>query len=116
MITETCSGALLLQQYNFDDFAFEISPIEVNKYGGNIMQIAYKIETYLLTTSFVKIRVKDPNLSLPPTDYSLIEEAKDADFPQSDKAYMSIFLGMYTCMYVCMYVCMNVCMCDIMHS
>ena len=75
----------------------------MNKYGGNVMQITYDIETYLLTTSFVKISVKDPNNPmLSPTNYSLIEEAKDAYFPQSDKAYMSIFLGMY---YVCLYVC-----------
>ena len=93
-----CGGGLLLQQYNYDDFKFELAPINVNKFGGNTMLISYDISTYLLTTSFVTVRLSDPTDSQSTSSiYSLVDIVPDTSLPKGDEnAYLSIFLGTNT--------------------
>lgn len=68
------------------------------------MLISYDLNAYLLTTSYVNIKLSDQsNPTSVPSIYTLLDIPLDVDLPDKNKAYMYIFLGMRICIHIYMY-------------
>ena len=65
-----CSGSLPFQHYDEAHFQLALHPVNITEYGGNALYVSYTVNSFLQTTNYSVIRLKDSQ-STEYVDYDL---------------------------------------------